>query len=526
MALVTGTAEADRLVGTGDDDTLTSSGTSDASEWDEMIGRGGADTYDLYNITGGTIKNFIIDDRGTDGAFDRIVNAGALYQSASLGYSAWASAQRDGDDLVLHMPGKPHRFRDPARPEYNIRIVDHYGDAPVESITAGGVSYLLATGDIGSGQADIMAGTDAANIFDAKGGDDFVFGNGGADKLSLGAGNDTAFGGNGRDTILAGGGNDRVYGGAGKDVIKGNAGHDWIYGEAGNDRIKGGDGADYLLGDTGRDRIWGGTGTDTLNGGQGDDRLLGGKEGDLYKFDLGEPGAGWGHDEIRDVGNKASYLNEDTIELRGLYGGSASTPGQAYAQVSFARDGLDMVISADGGAATITVTDMFHDTHNRFFIENLVFNGGYWEPLSFKFRDGAYESIGDDRDIGDPFRPSIYNEVLFGTDGADTIFGGVGANFVWTGAGADVLIYERGDAGAHGDYTRAASNDIVEDFDVTQDILDFREVETTFGGLTLGEDEDGDATIFWSSGNIEEANILIELRGVALADVTEDLFLF
>ena len=194
--------------------------------------------------------------------------------------------------------------------------------------------------------------------------------------------------------------------------------------------------------------------------------------------------------------------------------------------MNFARDGRDMVITADGGAASITATDMFHDNHNRFFIENLVCNGAYWEPLSFKFRDGAFESIADDRDIGDPFRPSIYNEVLFGTEAADEIFGGVGTNFIWTGAGADVLIYERGDAGAHGDYVRVASHDIVEDFDVAQDVFDFREVETAFGALTLAEDADGDATVQWSSGNIEEANILIELRGVALADVTEGLFPF
>ncbi|HCQ65031.1 MAG TPA: hypothetical protein DIU07_07630 [Rhodobacteraceae bacterium] len=73
---------------------------------------------------------------------------------------------------------------------------------------------------------------------------------------------------------------------------------------------------------------------------------------------------------------------------------------------------------------------------------------------------------------------------------------------------------------------RVASHDIVEDFDVAQDVFDFREVDTAFGALTLGEDADGDATVQWSSGNIEEADILIELRGVALADVTEDLFLF
>lgn len=137
MALVPGTAGADRLVGTGGDDTLTSGGTSDRAQSDVMTGGGGADTCDLYNLTGGRFRNFIIDDdRSTDGAFDRILNAGALYQ-----------------------------------------------------------------------------------------------------------------------------------------------------------------------------------------------------------FDRGAPGAGWGHDTIGDTSNKASYQNEDTIELRGVYGPMTGVPGEAHAKVSFARDG-------------------------------------------------------------------------------------------------------------------------------------------------------------------------------------------
>lgn len=184
------------------------------------------------------------------------------------------------------------------------------------------------------------------------------------------------------------------------------------------------------------------------------------------------------------------------------------------------------MISADDGAATITVEDMFHDKHNQFFIANLVFNGGYWEPPSFNCRDGGYESIADDRDNDTIFRPSIYNEVLVGTDAADAIFGDVGTNFGWTGAGAEVLICKRGDTGADGDDVRAVSHDIVEDFDIARDRFDFRALRTTFADLTLGADGEGGATISWVSGNIGEADILTELRGVALADVTQDLFVF
>jgi hypothetical protein len=65
------------------------------------------------------------------------------------------------------------------------------------------------------------------------------------------------------------------------------------------------------------------------------------------------------------------------------------------------------------------------------------------------------------------------------------------------------------------------------DFDVTQDRLDFTEIGgLSYSDLTITSDPDGDARISWDSGTIEVADISIELRGVAAASLTADLFDF
>ena len=54
-----------------------------------------------------------VEDAGGDGAVDRVTGARALHTSASLGWSAWASAERIGDEHLApvgeedaeHAPG-------------------------------------------------------------------------------------------------------------------------------------------------------------------------------------------------------------------------------------------------------------------------------------------------------------------------------------------------------------------------------------------------------------------------------------
>lgn len=529
MATITGSPTSEILVGTAGDDLLLPYGVATGEGPDTVSGGDGVDTYDLREGIGSNpVHRYVIDDNGTDGAIDRIDHAGELFHSASLGYSAYATAERVGDDLVIVTPSKPHRFRDPAQPSYEIRIVDHFAGEQVEWFDAGGVLYYLPSGTTGTANADIMAGTRLSDDLSGLGGADFMTGNNGHDRLDGGDGNDTLFGGRGRDTLLGGADNDRIYAGEVRDSVAAGDGNDWVYGEDGNDRIDGGAGSDYLYGQDGKDRIDGGDGQDLLSGGDGNDRLFGGAGGDTYRYgydvDALGSNAPAGHDIIRDVGEAPSYDDFDRIELFGYYGPSTGDAAEAFARLSFQRDGNNMVMTSDDGAGSITVRGQFGAA--RFAIEELHFNAGYWTPLRFKIVDGARTNIGDDRSYN-AYEGGEWNEILFGTDAADDVFGNSGTNFIWLGGGADTLIYKEADPSYYYGSGGGACNDIVMDFDLTEDVMDFTEIDgVSLASLTIATNAAGNATIHWNSGTWEVSDIFIELRGITASDLTADHFVF
>ncbi|TDK43031.1 calcium-binding protein [Antarcticimicrobium luteum] len=528
MATLTGTTGTDDLSGTAEADLFQTYGTDIPGEADLLSGLNGGDVYD---VSGGVHRSYVIDDRGRDGGRDQIVGAGAMYHSASLGYQAWATAERLGQDFILHLPHRPYRFHKPALPAYDFVIKDHFGGTGVETLEAGGVVYRLAAGASGSGAADILAGGLADDLLRAGGGDDFAFGNGGGDHLRLGRGDDVGFGGAGADRLWLGAGNDRAFGGDGRDIIAGQGGHDSIEGAAGRDLLRGNVGNDGLTGGQGNDRLIGGAGDDRLAGGPGDDVLIGGPGADIYVVDAGGEAGAAGRDRIIDKGTAGTWSSHDVIDLIGLYGPSGSSVAETYGALRFWRSADDMVMEVGGGdGAHVTVANMFRaGQHDRFFVEELSINGAYWTPLTFMFLDGAVTDIGDDRSIFLTYGAKM-NEVLFGSDGNDQIFGGTGTNFIWTGAGADVLIYKVGDGESLSGFGGAVSHDIVEDFDPARDSLDFTEVAKDIGAgfadLVIGADAEGDVTIYLNTGNWEVADISIELRGVSLVEVTADMFVF
>ncbi|MCA0872878.1 hypothetical protein LCL97_18765 [Seohaeicola saemankumensis] len=529
MATITGTITRDVLTGTAGNDTLLPYGVGPNDPPDLVSGGNGRDRYDLREPIGqDPVHRYVIDDNGSDGATDRILNAGALIHTASLGYKGFTQALHDGDDLIIVTPSKPHRFRDPARPSYEITITDHFDGEAVEWLQAGGTHYRLPDGTIGTGHADLMAGTHGDDILSSRGGDDYVTGNRGHDDIDSGSGNDTVLGGAGRDTIRAGSGNDWVYGGAARDTIHGNGGQDFIYAETGNDHAHGGAGNDFIYGQDGNDHLYGGSGQDLLSGGDGNDRLFGGAGGDTYRYGYDVDALGTnapaGHDVIFDRGETPSYLDYDRIELFGYYGPSDGTSWGAYARLSFARVGDDMVITSDNGAGSITVRDQFGPLNH--FIEELHFNAGYWTPLRFRIVDGARTDIGDDRRYSG-YEGGEWNEILFGTDGDDAVFGNSGTNFIWLGGGADTLIYKEADPEIWQGSGGGACNDIVMDFDIAEDVMDFSEIDgLTLADLIISDNAAGNATVYWDSGDFEISDISIELRGVTAATLTEDHFVF
>lgn len=310
-----------------------------------------------------------------------------------------------------------------------------------------------------------------------------------------------------------------------QDLILLLAGGDFSYAGAGNDLVFGGEGADYIWGEDGDDFIFGSSGADVLHGGLGDDFIIGGIDGDRYSFgwlSTTETGQ-WGHDVIVDNGDAPSYLNEDLIDIYGLYGPSDDDLAGAMARLSFGRSADNMVVWLDGGTSTITVVEQFAGDESR-VIEYLELDAAYWTAPAFEIVDGERTDLGNDRDHGS--FGSEANEIMFGTDLGEEIFGGTGYNFIWTGGGADVLIYKPGDGESFWPYGGGVSSDIVEDFDIAMDLLDFSETKLGFADLTISEQADGDATVSWISPDYEVASIFIELRGVDMVDVTADLFIF
>lgn len=79
------------------------------------------------------------------------------------------------------------------------------------------------------------------------------------------------------DTIDGGGGDDIICGGEGMDVIHGGNGGDVIYGDG---TASGSDIENHIYGDNGNDNLHGDIEDDTINGGDGDDELYGGPKGD------------------------------------------------------------------------------------------------------------------------------------------------------------------------------------------------------------------------------------------------------
>jgi len=110
--------------------------------------------------------------------------------------------------------------------------------------------------------------------------------------------------------------------------------------------------------------------------------------------------------------------------------------------------------------------------------------------------------------------PDIGGEdIVLGTDGRDKIYGGIGSDILLGGAGKDRFIYndEEDNRGGH---------DIILDFDLARDIIDFTEIKTlTRSGLTIIDNSHGNAVIHSIYSDIE-------LKGITTAQVTDSIFDF
>jgi len=157
----------------------------------------------------------------------------------------------------------------------------------------------VCDGDEGTTGADVICGSDQADIINAGKGQDKACGYNGNDIISGGQSDDCLRGDNDDDTISGGQGNDRIEGGSGDDIeLDGGKGNDRVEGNNGDDNIFGGDDSDVssssspgfgdcattggLFGGDNDDYIEGGMGIDTIDGNYDSDECDGGPQNDTY----------------------------------------------------------------------------------------------------------------------------------------------------------------------------------------------------------------------------------------------------
>ena len=156
----------------------------------------------------------------------------------------------------------------------------------------------VCDGDEGTTGADVICGSDQADIINAGKGNDKACGHDGNDIISGGQSDDCLQGGNDEDTISGGKGNDRIEGDSGNDILDGGEDVDRVNGGSGDDDIYGGTGSDVssssspgfgdcattggLFGGDNDDYIEGGMGIDTIDGNYDSDECDGGPQNDTY----------------------------------------------------------------------------------------------------------------------------------------------------------------------------------------------------------------------------------------------------
>ncbi|MBF9060352.1 hypothetical protein HKCCSP123_14300, partial [Rhodobacterales bacterium HKCCSP123] len=116
----------------------------------------------------------------------------------------------------------------------------------------------------------------------------------------------------------------------------------------------------------------------------------------------------------------------------------------------------------------------------------------------------------------DTLRGGAENDRLFGGAGSDILEGGAGDDTLFGALDTDTFVFGTG----HG-------TDVIRDFDANGETIDLTALGTTFAALVIDEvAADEVLTGVGAAVRVETGQGTILLEGVALADVTQDDFLF
>jgi len=336
-------------------------------------------------------------------------------------------------------------------------------------ILADNVDKLLLADGIQTGNGNeldnVITGNAGANKLAGLDGDDVLYGLDGDDAMWGGTGTDQLFGGNGNDYLDGEEGADRLEGGAGNDVYIVDDANDVVVeaAGAGTDQVQatvsavlaanvenlfllGGGAIDgtgneldnYIAGNSADNKLYGMGGNDTMVAGTGNDTLVGGTGDDKYVFD-----ASSGSDVVDNTG--------------GGYDGVFFTDGVTRNQLSFTRDGNDLLIFVNGGATpSVRVTN--HFLGGDAAIDYVQPDGGFAlttaeinQIVAGGSTGGQYDQVIDGTAAGEQLAGSTGKDLVRGLGGNDTLFGMGGNDTLQGGDGDDYLSGGNGSGTGSGD---------------------------------------------------------------------------